>query len=57
MMKNVWITRRVGQCDVMYHFEDVVVVHSDGQTLWVESVKPPVMAKFPMSEVREIAGT
>lgn len=57
MMKNVWVTRRIADCDVMYHFQDVVVVYSDGQTLWVEGVTPPVMVKFPMKEVRAIVGT
>lgn len=56
-MGPVKITRIAGKQCLTHSFKDVKSVHSDGQTLWVESLDPQKLVHIPFKDVRSIVGT
>lgn len=56
-MKDVWLRLEVNGKERVEHFEDVLVVHSDGQDLWLCDMPLRYIARFPLNQVREILGT
>jgi hypothetical protein len=57
-MNDVWIRYTTDQGrSFVAHYEDVDCVHSDGQTLWVDTFSTQGVAIIPMKWVRDISGT